>query len=56
MGKGEIPIDLLEREYHGLQVELAELRRQAKKLNNDIVELERQEQELERRISLFEKG
>lgn len=40
--KGEIPLELLEREMHGLEVELSQLRHQHKVITDRIVELERE--------------
>lgn len=42
MGKDEIPVELLEREMHGLEVELSQLRQQHKTVTDRIVELERE--------------
>lgn len=42
MGKDEIPVELLERELHGLEVELSQLRQQHKTVTDRIVELERE--------------
>lgn len=41
MAKDEVPVELLERELHGLQVELSQLRQQHKVITDRIVELER---------------
>jgi len=38
----EIPVELLERELHGMEVELSELRAQHKTVTDRIVELERE--------------
>lgn len=42
MEKDEIPVELLERELHGLQVELSSLKSQHKTITDRIVELERE--------------
>lgn len=42
MENDEIPLELLERELHGLQVELSQLRQQHKTIADRIVELERE--------------
>lgn len=50
MGKDEIPVELLERERHGLEVELSQLRHQHKTVTDRIVELEREHFELDCKI------
>lgn len=50
MGKDEIPVELLEREMHGLEVELSQLRQQHKTVTDRIVELERERFELDCKI------
>lgn len=42
MEKDPIPTELLERELHGLEVELSQLRQQHKVVTDRIVELERE--------------
>lgn len=50
MDKDEIPVELLEREMHGMEVELHELRAQHKTVTDRIVELERERFELDCKI------
>lgn len=50
MGKDEVPVELLELELHGADVELQELRRQHKTVTDRIVELERIRFELDCKI------
>jgi len=42
VGKDEIPVELLERELHGIEVELSQLRQQHKVVTDRIVELEQE--------------
>ena len=46
MAKDEIPVELLERELHGMDTELEALRVQHKTVTDRIVELERERYEL----------
>lgn len=50
MEKDEVPLDLLERELRGLEVELSQLRQQHKTVTDRIVELERERFALDCRI------
>lgn len=42
MGKDEIPVELLERELHGIDVELSNLRQQHKVVTDNIFKLEQE--------------
>lgn len=50
MGKDQIPTELLERELHGMEVELSNLRHQHKTITDRIVQLERERFELDCKI------